>query len=98
LRIEIEENFSCASVNTFTRHRSVRSYFKAPRDRGKTLEITMAIAQRTAIESARSEIRDYDGSIILGSVALMIVFLIAIYLGFISGAVPGEFAAMTVYP
>jgi ABC-type dipeptide/oligopeptide/nickel transport system permease component len=58
----------------------------------------MTIAQRTAIESTRTEIRDYDGSIILGSVAIMICFLIAIYLGFIAGAAPGEFAAMTVYP
>ncbi len=60
----------------------------------------MAIAQRTGLEAARSEVgvRDFDISIILGSVAVGIVFLIAIYLGFISGAVPGEFAAMAVYP
>lgn len=58
----------------------------------------MAIAQRTGLEAARSEVRDYDTSIILGSVALGIVFLIAIYLAFISGGTPGDFAAMTVYP
>jgi hypothetical protein len=58
----------------------------------------MAIAQPTGLEAARSEIKYFDGSIILGSVALMIVFLIAIYLGFISGGTPGDFAAMTVYP
>jgi hypothetical protein len=60
----------------------------------------MAIAQRTVLEAARSEVRvrDFDTSIILGSVAVGIVFLIAIYLGFISGATPGDFAAMTVYP
>ena len=58
----------------------------------------MAIAQRTGLEAARSEVSDYDTSIILGSVALGIVFLIAIYLGFISGGTPGDFAAMTVYP
>ena len=58
----------------------------------------MAIAQRTGFEAARSEVKNFDASIILGSVALMIVFLIAIYLGFISGGTPGDFAAMTVYP
>ena len=58
----------------------------------------MAIAQRTGFQAASSEVKDFDASIILGSVALIIVFLIAIYLGFISGAVPGDFAAMTVYP
>ena len=58
----------------------------------------MAIVERTGFEAARSEVRDYDASIILGSVALMIVFLIAIYLAFISGGTPGDFAAMTVYP
>jgi hypothetical protein len=59
----------------------------------------MAIAQRTGfVEAAHSEVRKYDASIILGSVTLMIVFLIAIYLGFISGGTPGDFAAMTVYP
>ena len=58
----------------------------------------MAIAQRTGFEAARSEVRDYDTTIIVGSVALVIVFLIAIYLAFISGEPPGDFAAMTVYP
>ena len=58
----------------------------------------MAIVERTGFEAARSQVRDYDASIILGSVALMIVFLIAIYLAFISGGTPGNFAAMTVYP
>ena len=58
----------------------------------------MAIAQRTGFEAARSDVKDYDASIILGSVALMIVFMIAIYLAFISGGAPGAFAAMTVYP
>ena len=60
----------------------------------------MAIAQRAAFETktARSEVRDYDMSIILGFVAFGIVVLIAIYLGFISGETPGDFAAMTVYP
>ena len=58
----------------------------------------MAIAQRTGFEAARNEVKDFDASIILGSVALMIVFLIAIYLGFISDGTPGDFAAMTVYP
>ena len=58
----------------------------------------MAIAQRTGFEAARSEVRDYDTTIILGSAALVIVFLIAIYLGFISGGTPGNFAAITVYP
>ena len=58
----------------------------------------MAVAQRTGFEAARSEVKGYDTSIILGSVALMIVFMIAIYLAFISGGTPGDFAATTVYP
>jgi|BarGraIncu00222A_1022003.scaffolds.fasta_scaffold53576_2 hypothetical protein len=60
----------------------------------------MAIAQRTGFETktARSEVKDYDTSIILGVVAFGIVVLIAIYLGFVSGGTPGDFAAMTVYP
>ena len=58
----------------------------------------MAIAQRTGFEAARSEVKNFDASIILGSVALMIFFLIVIYLGYISGGTPGDFAAMTVYP
>jgi hypothetical protein len=63
------------------------------------LKKAMAIAQRTGfVEAARSEVTNYDASILLGSVALMIVFLVAIYLGVISGGTPGDFAAMTVYP
>jgi hypothetical protein len=59
----------------------------------------MAIAQRTVPQAARSEVRvrDFDTSIILGSVAVGIFLLIAIYLG-LSGTAPGDFAAMTVYP
>jgi hypothetical protein len=59
----------------------------------------VAIVERTEFEAARSEVIDYDASIILGSVALMIVFLIAIYhLAFISEGTPRDFAAMTAYP
>jgi len=57
----------------------------------------MAIAQRTGFQAASSEVKDFDASIILGSVALMIVFLIAIYLSFISGGTPGNFAVLPVY-
>ena len=58
----------------------------------------MAIVERTGFEAARDKVRSYDTSIILGSVGLMIAFLIAIYFVFISGETPGAFAAMTVYP
>ena len=57
----------------------------------------MAIAQRTGFQAASSEVKDFDASIILGSAALMIVFLIAIYLSFISGGTPGNFAVLPVY-
>jgi hypothetical protein len=58
----------------------------------------MAIAQRTGFETARSEVKSYDMSIVLGYAAFAVVLLIAIYLGAISGGMPGDFAAMTVYP
>jgi hypothetical protein len=59
----------------------------------------MEIAQRTRFETAQSEVRSHDMTILLGYATFAIVLLIAIYLGSMSsGAAPGDFATMTVFP
>jgi hypothetical protein len=58
----------------------------------------MAIAQNTRFKTTRSEVKSYDMPILLGYAAFGIVLMIAIYLGAVSGGIPSDFAAMTVYP
>jgi len=59
----------------------------------------MEIAQQSRFETTRREVRSYDLTIMLGYSGLAILLLIAIYWAAMSsGAAPGDFASMTVYP
>lgn len=59
----------------------------------------MEIVQRARLKTAQREVRSHDVTIALGYVAFAIVLVLAIYFGALSsGAAPGDFATMTVFP
>jgi hypothetical protein len=59
----------------------------------------MQIVQPAKFITAQREVKNHDMTIILGYAAVALVFLIAIYLASLSsGAEPGDFATMTVFP
>jgi hypothetical protein len=59
----------------------------------------MAIVQQTGFETAPSELKSYDATIMVGYAAFAIVLLVAIYFASMSsGMAPNEFATMTVFP
>jgi hypothetical protein len=59
----------------------------------------MAIVQQTGFETAPSDLKSYDSTIMVGYAAFAIVLLIAIYFASMSsGMAPNEFATMTVFP
>jgi hypothetical protein len=59
----------------------------------------MEIAQKTGFETAQTDVRSHDVTIMLGHTAFAILLLIAIYFGSMSsGTAPGDFATMTVFP
>jgi hypothetical protein len=59
----------------------------------------MEIAQHSKFETAQSEVRSHDMTILLGYTAFATVLAIVIYLGAMSsGMAPGDFAAMAVFP
>jgi len=59
----------------------------------------MEIAQKTGFETAQTNVRSHDLTIMLGYTASAILLLIAIYFGSMSsGIAPGDFATMTVFP
>jgi hypothetical protein len=59
----------------------------------------MEIAQQSPFETTRREVRSHDLAIMLGYSVLAVLLLMAIYWGAMSsGAAPGDFASMTVFP
>jgi hypothetical protein len=59
----------------------------------------MSIVQQTSFETAPSDLKSYDYTILVGYATFAIVLLIAIYFASMSsGMAPNEFATMTVFP